>query len=360
MKRVCTESERELLFKNRKQILEGIYQTAAKSSLSSFLTAIFLAVIAMFIEMYVLNSFVLVLICFVLFYTAFSRILNEIRIKRTKRTFLRKENLMVNGATLVEIESEELFLYIEDDFSDAEGKPILLEYPSRFSEISQEDIGKRFLVLYDDAGSFQLVRLNNELKGLVPDFSSFYPLTKELNEYCRLSHPNMKDLNKYGHELLGHDKEDFADLYVKVIQSILFRFSKNFMIVMAVLYTTIGIILSMLENGVSLNHSLAIEAVGLIGLILIFLFMFAISKRVLKRQGMEFVHVKEVVFHSCIMKNNLVLVYEWQEGQGCLRGYPAGNSVAEDTAYGSILYKLTKQNGDCVLLNREPVRTKKK
>lgn len=368
MKRACTESERALLYKNRKQVLEGIYQTAAKSSLCRFLVAIFLSVIAMFAGMYVFDSLfhifnliidIVMLICPAFLYTIFFKILNEFRIKRAKRAFLKKDNLMINGATLVKVETENRFLYVEDDFFDAEGKPVLLEYPSRFLEISQEDVGKRFLVLYDDTGSFQLVRLNDELRELVSDFSSFSPLTGDLSEYCRLSHPNMKDIDKEGHELLENEKEEFADLYVNVIQSILFRFSKNFIITMTVLYTIICIILNMLENGVSLKSSLPIEAVGLVGLILIFCFMFVFGKKILKQQGMEFVHVKKVIFHSYIIGSNLIQVYEWHEGQGCLRGYPAGNSVAEDTVYGSVLYKFTKQNGDCVLVNLEPVRQKK-
>ena len=48
MKRICTESEKALLYKNRKQILEGIYQTASRSRFSHAFIVIFLSVIAMF------------------------------------------------------------------------------------------------------------------------------------------------------------------------------------------------------------------------------------------------------------------------------------------------------------------------
>lgn len=366
MKRICTESEKALLYKNRKQILEGIYQTASKSRLSHAFIAIFLSAIAMFAGIFGLAYLfhaskpvliIGILICFAVSHSIFVMILNELRIKKEKRAFTKKKNLMINGATLVKIEAGDRFLYIEDDFLDEDGKPIMLEYPSRLLEISQEDVGKRFLVIYDDDCNFQLVRLNDKLRGLIPDSSSFYPLSGEVSEYSRLSHPNMKDLEKDGHKLSGHEKEEFANLYVKVVQSISFRFVKVSMITMAVLAVILCVLLDNAEGGYPLKETLPIGAAAWIGFALFVLIGNMIGKGNFKRQGMKLIHVKEVIFHSYIFEGTTITVkvYEWYNGQVRLRGYPAGNHVAADTVYGSVLYKLTKQDGDCILMNTTPV-----
>ncbi|MBD5465480.1 MAG: hypothetical protein HDR22_06630 [Lachnospiraceae bacterium] len=368
MKRICMEPEKALLYKNRKQILEGIYQTSSRSRFSHAFIVMFLSVIAMFAGLwgrgYLFHDskpvmFLGMLICFTVFHSIFHMIFNELRIKRAKKAFMKKETLMINGATLVQIETNDRFLYIEDDFLDEAGKPILLEYPSRLLEISQEDVGKRFLVIYDDC-SFQLARLNDKLRSLIPDHSSLYPLTGELSEYSRLPHPNMENLEKDGHELSGHEKERFANLYVNVVQSIIFRSLKTVIITIAVLLTILSILLNFIEDGCALNKTFSIEAAAIIGLLLIPLICKVIGKEILRQQGMNLIHVKEVIFHSYVINGSTITVkvYEWYNGQARLCRYPAGNQVAPDTVYGSVLYKFTKQNGDCFLLNTSPVRKK--
>lgn len=368
MKRICTESEKVLLYKNRDQILEGIYQTASRSKLSHVFILIFLSAITMFAGIFWVGYtfdaskpvlIIWMLICFAVPYSIFSMILNTLRINKEKKSFIKKNNLMINGATLVNIDVNDQFFYIEDDFVDEEGKPIIIEYPSHLLEISQEDIGKRFLVIYDSDFNFQLARLNDELKGLIPSYSSFYPLAGELSEYSCIPHPAMANVEKSGHKLSENEKKKFADLYVKVVQSVALMNMKT-----AIMIMTIGgviIFLIITTDGYPLDKTLPIGAAAWVGVVLYGYLLTCISKVNLKRQGMKFVYVKEVVFHSYIFDYNRgeVKVYEWNDGQVQLCEYPAGNVVA-DTVYGSILYKFTNQKGDYVLLNTSPVSKKRK
>ena len=252
MKRVCTESEKALLYKNRSQMLEGIYQTASKSKLGQSFISLALSVIFMFAGLFLiaytfdvpkLVLIIWMLVSLFVFNAVFSMILNTLRINREKRAFIKRKNLMINGATLVAIEDNNCFLYIEDDFLDKEGKPILIEYPSRVFEMSQEDVGKRFLVIYDGASNFQLARLNDALKDLIPAYSSFYPLAGESSEYSRVPHPNVANIDKYGHELSGSEKEKFADLYVEVAQSIGSRYRKVVLIIETICFLFICFLL---------------------------------------------------------------------------------------------------------------------
>lgn len=259
---------------------------------------------------------------------------------------------MINGVTLVAMESDNQFLYIEDDFLDEEGKPVLIKYPARFLDISQEDVGKRFLVLYDSDSNFQLVRLNDELSGLVPADSSFYPLVGNLGEYLCVPHLNVANMHKTGHAISGHEKQEFADLYAEIVQGVASNGMKKGIIALAVASTVVCVLLAIVEDGYPLQKTLPIAAVVLAVFTLFRFFIICLGKGNLRRQGMKFVYGKEVIFHSYVIEDNVVRVkvYEWNEGQVELCEYRAGN-VASDTAYGSVLYKFTNQKGDFVLLN---------
>ncbi|MCH5267195.1 MAG: hypothetical protein J1E62_02525 [Lachnospiraceae bacterium] len=367
MKRTCTESEKTLLYKNRGQMLEGIYQTASKSTLGIIFIVIFLSAIAMLattIGFFAIFKFKVIKIVltfsmtflFFFYYAVFFAILNTIRINKGKKAFFRQNNLMINGATLVKIEADNCFVYIEDDLLDEKGKPILMEYPSRVFEMSAEDEGKRFIVLYDSDSRFQLVRLNEELRGLIPDDSPFYPLTGEYSEYTRLPHPNMANVDKDGHDLTAGEKEKYADLYVKVIRSVSLRTIKIGVIVLAIVAAFICVLLDNLEGGLPLEKTAPIAGLSWGGYTLFILIITTLGKRNLRRQGRKLVHVKEVVFHSYIIGENstTVKVYEWIDGQVQLCEYSAGN-VATETKYGTIIYKFINEKGDAILLNTSPV-----
>lgn len=363
MKRICTESEKALLYKNKNQLLEGIFQTASKSKMGPSFIAIALSVITMFAGLFwIATTFnapkpvliIWTLVSFALFMAVFSMILNTLRIHKEKRAFIRQGTLMINGATLVQIEDNGQFLYIEDDFLDESGKPIMLEYPSRVFEMSQEDVGKRFLVIYSHASDFQLARLNDELKDLIPGYSPFYPLTDEVSRYSRLPHPNVAKVAKTGHALSGAEKESWADLYAKIAQSASFKPLKTGLIVETA--ASLVILLTLTDDNYPFEKTLPIWILAWAGMILYTLLLSHISKIKNKRQGRSLVYVKEVVFHSYVIDDNRaeVNVYEWEEAQVQLRSYPAGK-VAPDTVYGSILYKFTTQNGDLCLLNTSPL-----
>ncbi|MCH5265609.1 MAG: hypothetical protein J1F02_06895 [Lachnospiraceae bacterium] len=374
MKRICTEAEKELLYKNRGQMLEGIYQTASKSKLSYIFIGIFLSAIAMLAVTFLIAAIfefkmskivlaIVMMFLFFLFYAIFAAILNTFRINKEKKNFIKKENLKINGATLVAMESENCFIYIEDDVLDKTGKPIIFEYPSRVLEMSREDEGKRCIVLYDSDSNFQLVRVNEELSGLIPNDSSDYPLTGEYSEYTRLPHPNVENVERDGRPISEGEKEKFADLYVKVVRSVSSRFIKKGVIALAILAVIICVLLDNVEGGYPLEKTLPIAGVVWGGYVLLLFVISALGKQNLRRQGRKLVYVKEVVFHSYIMdvegSSATVKVYEWKDGQVQLCEYWAGN-VAMNTVYGSILYKFTNQKGDTVLLNTSPVEKKHK
>lgn len=368
MKRVCSEAEKEILYKNKNQMLKGIYETASKSKWSDVFITLAISAVAMFAGIFWAGfNFNLskgamkawMLFCFIITDVIVSAIMKAKRVKKEAKKFLKQKNLMVNGATIVAVTDIGGFAYIEDDFHDEEGKPIIIEYPSCSYEIKPEDVGKRILVMYDSDSNFQLVKLNDELKGLIPNYSSDFPLEKEFEEYVRVPHPNMLKVENTEHALSENEKEEFANLYVKIARGEAFKMAKVSVIVIIVGLLFICLLLDRADEGYPLFKTLPIAAMGFGGMVLFYWLMSCIGKVNLKRQA-KFVHLKEVVFHSYVIRKNMayVYVYEWVDGQIQMCKYSAGN-ISTATKYGNILYKFTHKKGNYVLQNMSLMNEKK-
>ena len=52
------------------------------------------------------------------------------------------------------------------------------------------------MVLYDGDFGYRLVKLNEELRGLIPNSTYDYPLKEDVHSYVRVPHPNMVKLEK--------------------------------------------------------------------------------------------------------------------------------------------------------------------
>lgn len=369
MKRLCTESEKELLYKNREQMLKGIFQTASHSKFGPVYVSLFISIILTFTVVIFLgvkfgNRIQIteskiklgILILFFACEIVVSGIMNALRVKKEAKLFTKQKNIMINGATIVAVDAADKFSYIEDDVKDEDGRPIIIDYPSCAYDIMPEDIGKRILVLYGGDSDFQLVKLNDELKGMIPNGTSDYPLAEGIEQYTRLPHPNMAKIEKEGHAISENERASYADWHVNAVQGANLKGVKVCGIVIAVCLLIICIILGIDGiDGYPLSKSLPIATAIYAGMVLFYWLLARIGKWNIRRQG-QFTYVKEVVFHSYIFQNNMatVKVYEWNQGQMQVCEYPAGN-VAPKTAYGSVLYKFTNLKGKFVLMNASPI-----
>lgn len=368
MRRLCTESEKELLYKNRKQMLKGIFETSSRSKLAPVFVSLFISIMLTFVLIFLFvsllgNEFQVteakikgwIWILFFVCQIFVSAIMNAIRVKNEAKHFIKRNNIMINGATIVAVDSADRFSYIEDDARDEDGKPIIMDYPSCAYDIMPENIGNRIIILYSSDSNFQLVKINDDLKKMIPTDTSDYPLTEELNSYIRVPHPNMVKIDKEGHDISENEKDSYADWYTKAVQGVSLKMFKAFGIVFVVSVLVICILLSIVEGGYPLSKSLPIGFAVLGGLTLFMWLMLRIGKVNIRRQG-QFTYVKEVVFHSYSFQNNVakVKVYEWNQGQMQTCEYPAGN-VAVKTEYGSVLYKFTDRKGKYMLINKTPV-----
>ncbi len=110
MKRTCSDMERELLLKNKDQLLTGIYQITSKNKYSNIFVGLFFSIVLMFAGIFPLVDIfnggklafaIWVVFCFTVPNSIVSAIMNRARAKKEVKAFLKKDNLLVNGATIV-------------------------------------------------------------------------------------------------------------------------------------------------------------------------------------------------------------------------------------------------------------------
>ena len=356
MKRPCTPTERELLLKNRNQLLKGIYQTRSKGSYSAIFVGLFFSIVIMFAGIFPLvEIFDGEKIAFWL-WVIFSFTVGKMKVKKETKAFLKKDNLCVNGATIVDVNpTKGTFSYIEDDFLGENGSPIIVEYPALPNGFSAADVGRRLLVMYDSDSTYELMQINEELGRMIPAYTDQYPLKKELYAHFVVPHPNAARLDFFGHALSEEEKERYADKFVAVTQGGAGKTLKICAVIIFVCIMVISVILGI--TGDCLAKALLIGAAVYIGLMLLILLARKAGKTNLKKTA-SFVYMQEVVFHSNEIHqrgkyvDTSMKVYEWKNNQFELVTYPAA-AMPQNTPYGSVVYKFTNQKGKFIFMKKD-------
>lgn len=368
MKRLCTKQEREVLYKNRKQMIKGKFGTASNMRWGDVFVSLGLAIIIWFgIMFYIMFTDVvkvdftrggmkcLLTLCLLVVYSIVGKVMSRIRRKREEKRFQKKDNIMVNGATIVEVDLSGNFAYIEDDVCDENGRPIIMDYAFSSGEVKPRDVGKRMLVLYDGELGFRLVMLNEELSGFIPNTTYDYPLKENIRSYTRVPHPNLVNLEKEEHQLSEHEKEFFADLYLKAEHKVYAKIQKVCAVIFTVCIILFTVLFCNIDEGYAFSTCIMYGAVGFCCMI-VFLGGLGLLRKKISKGRSKFVAVKQVVFVSQGLRDRLsvVKVLEWNRDQVQLFEYQ--NELPAKTPYGSVLYKLVNPKGKIFLVNANPVK----
>lgn len=363
MKRVCNENERQLLLKNHNCLLTGIEKLRTGNSIVRVLGCFFVGMIIgiagcaglvsldapewLMWTWFGVSVFILPRIL--------SAILGSLKAKKRSKAFLKKEQILINGATVVGINEEErLFSYVEDDFADENGKPIILDYPALSKELLQGTVN-RLLVMYDGPDSFQLMAVNEELKPLIPSASNFDLESMDLTECKHLPHPNALHIAYEERDLTEGEKETFAEAHVKNTRADAMRVMKICSVVLVVAALVLCVALGYTEK--EPVKYLPYGVFGCVGIIVFLYLASLLGKKNLKRQA-RFDAVKEVVFHSYLMKQTgqtvlaVGYVYEWVVDHFEVVPYQNAN-MSMKTAYGTVLYKLTNEKGKAFFIPKK-------
>ncbi len=362
MKRQCNENERSMLFKNRNQMLKGIYKTSAKSSYGSMFAGLGLSIILMFagifplVDIFDAPKFVFYLwiaFCFTVPNNIIRKVITSIGINKEAKKFLKNENLSINGATIVNIDlTNGVISYIEDDFLNTDGSPIIIDYPALPSELKMDYIGKRILIMYNNTSTFQLMLVNDELARLIPSYSEAYPLMKPIEAHKHIPHPNANSIPFCGHVPSDKEKENLSELYVTKTQGDSVKVLKWCFPILYICVLFLCIVLGVSEN--SLSTSIPIGLAVCVGFTVFILLMRRIGKNNMKKAA-DFTYVQEVIFHSNVINqygrqvSTELKVYEWKNNHFELTSYP-GQAAPQKTVYGTVLYKFTNSKGKLLFM----------
>jgi len=363
MKRVCNEKERQLLFENRECLLSGILKTGTRSTMAPILVGVFvgliIAIAGCFFWVDLDAPEWLVWVWFGFSFIVPPRLLAGLwgvaRMKRSAKKFLKKERLQINGATIVLIDmKEKLFYYVEDDLTDENGKPIILEYPTLPPELLNGTC-KRLLVMYENDSSFQLMAVNEALKGLISTESEIDLEHMDFSECKHLPHPNALQIAYEERALSEGEKEKFSELFVQSNRKGTAKMLKIVSVCMFIVIILLCVLIGVTES--SLETTLPIGFAAFAGFMLLFVFSYYFGKMNIRRQT-SFETVKEVVFHSYIMSQNgkaviaVGNVYEWMVNEFELTPYQNAN-MSPKTSYGTVLYKFTNHKGKVFFMEKE-------
>lgn len=369
MKRTCNANERKLLLKNQNQILKGMLKASAKGKYANIFIGLFFSFVVMIAGIFPLveifdGSDVAMWIWFAFSFTVpnmiVSKIMTGMRMKKEAKAFLKKENLMINGATIVRVDAiNGSIAYIEDDFLNSDGTPIIIDYPALASELKMEDEGKRLIVMYDGDASFQLMRVNDELHSLIPTYSEHYPLTKELSEYKRVPHPNASSIPFCGHVLSDKEKKYISELYMFCT----WGSTKKILTICSCIIIPIVFFLSIVLNvteGNSIINGILIGLAVNVGIFAFFFLMRQLGKKNHSKICNRFTYVQEVILHSFEYKQRgqtvslSISVYEWKNNHFELSTYN-NTSVDLKISYGDVLYKLTNDKGAITFIPKKTI-----
>lgn len=365
MKRVCTNNEKELLYKNRKQMINGRFGTASNERLGDVVIGIILGCIMIPVILYVFfvtdqidvifgkskfTAQLFFLLPIIIMVTVIEKIMTWLRCKREEKRIKKRDDIMLNGATIIDVDLSGCFSYIEDDFYDENGKPIILEYTFQSGKMKQEDVGKRILVLYDGDFGYRLVKLNEELRGLIPNSTYDYPLKEDVHSYVRVPHPNMVKLEKAEHTLQTSEMKYFSEFYIKKTRDQILKRLKLAILWIGICIAFMFVLLNV-EKGYSISKCIMFGTAAVSCLAILFFVLNFINKKIIEGKA-TFVSMKKVVFIGQGMRDKvaLVRVFEWNENEVQLCEYKQ-NGLPENTPYGSILYRFRNSKNKFILLN---------
>ncbi len=375
MKRLCSEMERQILCNNKNMIYKGMYETDVKGSNATMfigLAVSFIFMLAGIVPMVILSEELnleeyskAIFGIWVLFSLSVPNvitriIIHKIKVKRQISKFVNKSTIAINGATIVGVSADcNMVAYIEDGYVDEKGNPIIIDYPITSSELYTMSAGMRMIVMYESDTSFQLMRVNEQLRGMIPMYDEKYPLQNDPASYKRVPHPNAYNISATPRMLDEVERQKIAEAFVTKNQEAPKKAIKVCSVCFFIAIMVLAVILSNVE-GVDVGIGLLIGVAVWGGLMLLFILASMIGK-VRFRNMATFYCVQEVIFHSNIIENIgrsvncQANVFEWMNGTCNIVSYPMVN-IPKPIKYGDVVYKLTSTNGKTHFLKKEDVR----
>lgn len=364
MKRVCNETERQLILQNRSMLLASCGQMKYTNGYSETFIATILTIIVYFTGLITFDGilgkhFLLELAWIIVAFKGtrfiFYAIYQIMYGNKQKSRFLQSSNLYINGATVVDVdETAGIIYYIEDELCDLTGNPVIVDYSVYGKKLSRNEIGNRIAVVYASDSNFLIMKLNDELTRLVPGNFTDY----QTGQYIHVPHPNASKMFPLPHNLNEKEKNYFLNMYDNNEQ----KTKSTVIVILSLVFVACVMTISSIV-GYYMHDILKIILIGLgicalyIGIVLFFCWLGHIVNKNIRKK-IDYESVQEVLFESDDFEwpnrtvNYGVNVYEWMNGQFQLVQH-SNTVVPKDTHYGDVLYKVKNKDGQITFFRKQ-------
>ena len=368
MRRLCTDRERKVLKQNWKNISTDF---SAKSA--HFRTGdAFLVVLFWMITWYGLifllidylgrwTLFLMGILSSILAVRIVNFVLSEIRIRRIKKKFLKKQGLMINGATVVSVKDDVLeveYTFIEDDEYLTGGAPYGITVKSYKCDVKGIKTGERLLLIYEDDGqlgasgdvSLQIMRMTPEVENMISKECPFEMEKLNLKKLTCFPHPNAAKMVKEVHTLTSSQKEEMKMWFVK-------KEKRVARIIVAIFgaglfggLNSVVVILMQKEkfNGLQ-GKTLGIYILMNLIIVLMLSFLWWICNKRIKKDFSEIVYVQEILFKavkSGQKSQTYPVFYEWNGSKFVEKEYPYAAFRAD---YGKVFRIYSGEKGVIIM-----------
>lgn len=375
MERECAQSEKDFLYKNKKQMLKSLneiqYRKVEKTIFKEWLVILgvsALSLLSLFLfkflcimsEIYLSNEDmnIVMLLMFVFEWIILKLIQKKIIIDKFIKECVKREHIFINGATIVKKHKTKYtysILYIEDDKIDSNGEKPVRCFNVLKSDYKKLKVGDRLILIKEKIDDkeylLQIIRADNELIAMIPsdaknDFSEFdstnsmlYPHINLLNvksEKRFFSESEKEELRKLVFEQQRNDGKvemitvfDFMRTYWNLL-GLMIGFCEKMSFINFLIYFNLFNVFLLLISWISLG-------------IYIFLHKKISNKRLRdKKELMNFEYAREVLIQSEIFRNKLeVFAYKLSD-DGEVLGV---SNVRSEYRDGDIVYECIENSG---------------
>lgn len=372
MKRMCNEAEKKILYDNKNMVLKGIYKASVKGGYSWIFVGLFFTMVFFISGVYffaedeeMLKSggdmiwLIWTLLSFTVPQIVVRVVMSKLKIRKSASTFFKADRLMINGATIVEINPiRGTFSYMEDDFLDSTGRPFVIDYPTSEAELKKLAVGMRMIVIYDSDTSFQIMQSNEQLKSLISQIDNRYPLLNPIYEYRRIPHPNASTIAPEVRTLNENESRHLTAAYIGKMEKGRTKVLAICSIIIFLCVMTASLILGAVKGNMAAGVLVGLAIIFIIGLLLAGLR--AIGKSSMKKLT-DLQYIQEALFHSNVVDvsgkytQTYLKIYEWKDGRYQIITYP-NVDMPKTTKYGEVIYKLTNKKGTNVFMSRVDVQ----
>ena len=348
MKRVCNEFEKEIIKNSKSDVIsDTIPEKTSKTVISYIIGTILGFTIAIPVAFAVKSTDKYFIEFIILFILSLTIGITHFFVKGKAGSRLDKKSLdgdiSINGATIIGINPKQKFvIFVEDDLKDFYGRPYRISVPAK--EFTGINPGDRIIVVYVHNGPYYIMKLNDQTRMLIPQYSNFDINNISYNNSWYptiLPHPNAIFTDVMPRDMTPSEKNEFVNTFYNYK-------TKNIKGAFVGVSMTMFVIFGLITLIMYLSHELSMDFFIIIASIFVgFIIFFALVILLVKKSTFKTLNKINQVRRVIMNSNNTVFMgYLPQQNMSVY--YNAVNEfpvftvsypqITEKLYYGDVLY----------------------